>query len=712
MKPLNKKIDEGKIKSILGAERSSALGSNTSSDLSQQRIKAYDYYMGDMASTMPATPGQSGAVSTDVQDVVEGALPIVLDVIVSGGDEIVEFKPVGAGDEAMARQETQYVNHVFMQENEGFLTLYTALKDALLQKNCFVKWWMEPEEAREREKYKGLTADAFAMLVADTDVEVIDAETYDQLDPATAQPAKYFDAVTERTTKKLRARIGAVAPEEIFVSRNARNIQDASYIAHIQAKPQADIIALFPEKEAVIRAAPAATISADNGEAFNRQTVQDNQDQLNNDADNNKDMREIELAEHYVRMVLEEDKVARRYKITTCGTGTDILDIDEVSSWPFATGTSIIMPHRLFGRALADLVMDVQDVKTSLLRATLNNAYFANNQRLEVSEAHASDNTIDDLLNNRVGGLVRTKMPGGITPIETQSIGHWIMPVVDYMDSVRDNRTGISKASTGLDPGSMDHSRPGAVERIMGASEMRIKLMARIFCETLLVDMFRGLHGMLQEYSEEPAEAQLGKTWVTVDPREWKTRKHMTVSLPLGGASKQQLLGFFAQLLGVQKDIIMEQQGTNGPLVSYQNIHATIEQMTRLAGLKSVDPFLMAPPPPNPNAPKPPDPKMVEAQAKSAATQAQQQSQQQQDQAQFAHDTQMAQLKASAAHQAEQDKFAHKQLLDKMKFTHDADMEKLELGFKLRLSAFETQEKVKLNAQQAKLQARPGVGEV
>src|SRR6185312_8668106 len=160
MKPVKKEqreLSDEQIVSILKAERSAALGSINSSDLSDQRMMALDYYMGDMTSRLPADEGRSAAVSSDVQDVVEGVLPLLLDVFV-GGDKIVEFKPTGPNDEAAAEQETDVVNHVFYQDNPGFLTLHTAFKDALLQKNCFVKWWVEDDYERSREFYEGLTA--------------------------------------------------------------------------------------------------------------------------------------------------------------------------------------------------------------------------------------------------------------------------------------------------------------------------------------------------------------------------------------------------------------------------------------------------------------------------------------------------------------------------------------------------------------------------
>lgn len=711
MKPVKRNIDEQKIKVILSTERSMALGSTSSSDLSEQRMRAFNYYMGDVSQDIPNEKGLSNAVSSDVQDIVDGALPILLDVLTSSNN-VVEFKAEREGDEDAAAQETQYVNHVFFQENNGFLTLHNAVKDALLSKNCFVKWWMEPDEARTREKYQGLPQAALAMILADTEVDVVDIAKYTQPDPDTQQPVEFFDVVTERTEKKLRPRVAAFPPEEWLISRNARTIPDAPYLAHVQLKAQADLIGLFPEKEAVIRSAPAATLTSDNGEALNRQTVQDNQDQLQTSSDVNTDMRQIEATEHYIRLALEDDKVARRYKITTVGEKAEILDIEEISAWPVASGTAIIMPHRVIGRSLADLAIDVMQMKTSLLRATLNNAYFANNSRTEVSETHASENTIDDLLNNRVGGIVRTRMPGGIKPIETQSIGGWTSNIIEYLDGVVEKRSGVSKSNTGLDVDSMNHARTGAVSRIMDASEMRLKLMARILAETLLTDMFRGIHGMLQEYSEAQEVFELNGKWIQVDPREWTRRRHMKVSLPLGGIGRQQMLGFFAQLLTVQQAALEKQGGPNGPLVSYEGIYSTLDQMTKLAGLTGAAPYFMKPAPPNPNAPPPPDPRMVEAQANAAATQAETQAKNQLAQQQFQHETQMETMKLQAQRAREQDEFSHKAALDKAKFEHEAEMERLKTGFQLRLEAFKAEETIKINREQAKEQAKPGVGEV
>lgn len=162
-------VDE--IRAILEAEKSDALSSEQASDLQEQRSTAMDYFLGDMSDHMPSTPDRSAAVSTDVADTVEGLMPSLIEIFTSG-DEVVEFTPVGPEDEEAARQETDYINHVFMKRNPGFLILYTFLKDALLSKNGFVKVWHEEREVEDIEEYEDLTDVELAMLLDDPEAEV------------------------------------------------------------------------------------------------------------------------------------------------------------------------------------------------------------------------------------------------------------------------------------------------------------------------------------------------------------------------------------------------------------------------------------------------------------------------------------------------------------------------------------------------------------
>lgn len=171
----NLSVDE--VRAIVEAEASDALSSEQASDLSEQRSKAMDYYLGDMTEDMPSLPDRSKAISSDVADTVEGLLPSLMEIFASG-DDVVEFDPVGPEDEAAAEQETDYINHVFMEKNPGFLILYTFLKDALLSKNGIVKVAYEEREVEEEETYEGLTDAELGLLLEQGDVEVVEIESY------------------------------------------------------------------------------------------------------------------------------------------------------------------------------------------------------------------------------------------------------------------------------------------------------------------------------------------------------------------------------------------------------------------------------------------------------------------------------------------------------------------------------------------------------
>ncbi len=165
-------MDVGSLRALLDSEKKAAMSADDSGKLSLERTKAMDYYLGDMSDDMPTEEGRSSAISSDVSDTVEGLMPQLMEIF-CGGDEVVRFDPVGPDDVEAAEQETDYVNHVFMQQNPGFLVLYSFIKDALLQKNGIVKIDWDVREEETEETYYDMDDQQFAMLVSDPDVEVV-----------------------------------------------------------------------------------------------------------------------------------------------------------------------------------------------------------------------------------------------------------------------------------------------------------------------------------------------------------------------------------------------------------------------------------------------------------------------------------------------------------------------------------------------------------
>ena len=608
------KMPLSELKAMLAAEKADALAAMSSSKLSHERADAMDYYLGDMTRDMPAQDGRSHAVSTDVADTIEGLMPSLIEIF-CGGDEVVRFEPVGPDDVQAAEQESDYVNHVFMQVNPGFVILYSFIKDALLSKVGVVKVWWEKRTLEERETYYDQPDDVYALLVADPDVEVL-AQSERVIDEESG--AKLHDVVLARRKTQANARIDPVPPEEFGIARNARSLRDCDYCFHKVLLTEGKLIAQGFDATQV-RALPSYS-GLTNSEEIARDSV--NEYQLQGDS-LNAAARRLEVTEHYVRMDYEGDGKALLYKVTTAGGEGEILtkdgkpDIEPVDVMPFAAMTPVIITHRFFGRSIADLVMDIQRIKTALLRAMLDNAYLANNQRVEVAEQFASSETLDDLLVSRPGGIVRTKQPGALTWQQVPTIGGHVFPALEYMDSTREWRTGVTRQGQGIDASALQNQSATAVNQAFTAAQARMRLIARIFAETGIRDLFALVHATIRKHGEETATFRLRHQWITIDPREWKTRDHLTINVGLGHGTRGERLAHVMAVIGLQKEALA---GGLANLVNVQNLYNSAKEVTKLVGLPDVDRYFTDPKtvaPPAPQQPAP-DPKLLEVQARMA----------------------------------------------------------------------------------------------
>lgn len=606
-------MDKTQIQAIVAAEKRAAIGSSTSSDLTKQRSDALDYYLGDMDELMPTTEGHSRAVSTDVSDTVEAMLPPLMDIF-TGGDEYVEFAPVGPEDEEAAAQETDYVNHVFMNENPGFLILYNFIKDALLSKNGIIKAWWEQVESVEKETYRNLDEAGYSAIASDPEAEIIQQTPYtDEMGMAR------YDVVVRKAYTKGCFKAANVPPEEFGISSAAKDIPTSPYCYHKFQRSVSQLIQEGYNKDDVEGLPTTSTRGQeDTEEGRSRDTFADESDPSTTV---NKAMRMVDVTEHYIRLDVDDDGVAELIKVVTAGSSEKMLgEPEEIDRMPFHSITPFPMPHRFFGRSIADLVIEVQRIKTHLLRQLLDNASLLNNQRIAVGSQGADENTLDDLLTNRPGGIVRMKDVGQLREIPNQPLGAYVMPMIEYIDQTREARTGISRNVGGIDPDVLNKAASTATgfQGLLDQSMMRIKLIARIFAETGIKELFLHIHELCRKHQDEQKVARLRGQWTPVDPRNWQTRNDMTVNVALGTGSKQQQLMLLNAILERQVQAVEFQGGADGPLVTKTNLFNTMKRMTELAGFKNVDQYFSEPQPDDPNAPKQeaPDPKMVEVQGK------------------------------------------------------------------------------------------------
>ncbi len=436
--------------------------------------------------------------------------------------------------------------------------------------------------------------------------------------PALADaPAPQYHDVTVVTKKTYAcAKVEGVPPEEFGIARTAKNIQDSGYCFHEVTRQQADLIADgfdFAQIDKLPSYSPT-----ENEEQRSRNTVGED-DSGGGDDGLNRANRNIKITEHYVRMDYEGNGKAGLYRVTTGGDDGVILkrdgvdDIVPVDMIPFAAMTPVIVTHRFFGRSVADLVMDIQRMKTALMRGMLDNLYLHNNPRVEVAESHAGDNTLDDLLVSRPGGIVRSKQPGGIQWQVVPDITPSLYPALQYLDATREWRTGVSRQGQGVDPNALQNQVATIANQMFNASQAKVKLIARIFAETGIRDLFSLLHATIRKNGSQAETVKLRNQWVTVNPREWKTRNDMTINVGLGTGSKEQQLAMMQLIIAAQKEAIGIGMATKG------NFWNSAKELVKLAGRKDPESFFTAPPPEESEQPipPPPDPKMAELEMKS-----------------------------------------------------------------------------------------------
>lgn len=611
------KMTDSELRALLQAEKADALAAVQSSTLSDDRTKALDYYMGDVSTDIPSLVGRSTAVSTDVSDTIEGMMPHLMEIF-AGGDEVVKFAPVGPEDVKAAEQETDYINHVFMQRNDGFLVLYSFIKDALLSKVGVVKVWTEEETDEEKRTYYDQPDDALAQILNQPNIEVLEHSAH----PVEGQqaiegqpPAMLHDlTVVSRETRKCH-KVEPVPPEEFGISRRAKSIKDSGYCFHETTTTLGELIEDGYDENQV-RSLPGEE-GTPSSETLARDTVAEATSSAG-DSGLNYVTRPVIVTEHYIEMDYKGGGKSCLYRVKTAGGQGEVLrrngkpDIEEVDYFPFAAMTPVIMTHRFFGRSIADLVMDIQRIKTMLVRGILDNMYMHNSPRPEVAQSHATDRTLDDVLEHRHGAPIRTKMPGGVTWQVVPDITGSIYPALEYFDATREWRTGVTRQGQGIDANALQNQSATAVNQAFTAAQARIKLIARIFAETGIKDLFSLLHAEVRKYGDKAQTVRLRNEWVAVNPNEWRKRTDMTIDVGLGTGGKQQQLANIMALIQLQSQAI--QAGLTN-LVTPANLYASAKEVTKIIGKKDVEQFFTDPatqPPPQ----APPDPKMMEVQLK------------------------------------------------------------------------------------------------
>ena len=576
------KMDEGQIKSIVEAEIDDSIG-YLDTETTEERRKALDYYLRNPYGN--EVEGRSQIVTGEVAEAIDGALPQLIRVFTTTED-IVYFEPKTAEDEESAKQATDYSNWVFYRENDGLLILHNWFKDALLQKVGVVKSYWDAKEDVTKEKYKNLTEDELALLLSDESLEVVRQKV--EMIPAgtdmMGQPvmAPSYDVTVKRVNKYGQVRIENVPPEEFLISKAARNIEDSPFVAHRKLMQRSELIAMGYDKD-IVDALPSyddLSFSPERVARFN-QGEQPDQTQAIDPA-----MQTVEVYECYIRIDENDDGIAELRRIVYCGS--EILEDEDCDFIPFHSICPIPIPHKFFGQSLADRVMDIQLIKSTVTRQSLDNLYLTNNNRVGAVDGQVN---LDDLLNATPGGIVRLKNPNALVPLQVQSTFGQAMPMLQYMDEIQTKRTGVNDAQQGLDPDVLSNVTAAAVAAMMKSNSGKLELIARIFAETGVKSLFRGILHLLGKYQDKPKIVRMRGKYVQFDPRTWSNEYDVSVNVGLGSGDRDQKLAMLQMVLAKQEQII-QQYGPSNPLVSVGQYRNTLAKFIEAAGFKDANAFM------------------------------------------------------------------------------------------------------------------------
>lgn len=590
----NREMSETELLAIVDGEINNSLG-KMDTKLANARLQAMKYYMGEKEGNLapPEAEGRSSVVSTDLSDTIEWILPSLIRIFTES-EQAVEFAPRKPEDVAGAEQATDWANYVFWTQNEGFIILHDLLKDGLLQKLGVIKTWWNDSKDITTEEYEGLTLEELTIMLQDESVEVIqkterpsDADADGKQENPLFPAQTLYDVKVKRTADASQICIENVPPEEFLVSRKARTPQRLFSCAHRLLRTVTEL------KEAGYSNTDQL-MNDDSGAEFSQEAVERNRDTNEftygaTQQSLDETMRFVWITESYLQVDWDGDGLAEWRKVVK--SGKVLLSNEEIEEHPFSMFTPIKMPHKLVGRSVADLLMDLQEIKTALLRQTIDATFLANNPRMYVDE-NASVN-IDDLLDNRIGGIVRGRGANAVTPLVMGGASPIAMELMAYIDQVKESRTGVNKTFQGLNADALNQNTTAtATNAMLGAAQDKIELIARIFAETCMKDLFRKILKLSSKYQQQEKIIRLtGQKFVSIDPRAWKTGYDVTINVGLGSGNKDQIAAHIMNIMRVQQTAM--QGGL--PIVSAKEIYNAAKKLTAASGFKKSDSFFIDP---------------------------------------------------------------------------------------------------------------------
>jgi hypothetical protein len=591
-------MDDAELQSIINGELQDAV-SYIDSDISPIRAKGTEYYRGDPFGN--EEDGRSQVVAMEVRDTVSAMMPSLMKVFFSS-ENVVEYVPRGPEDEASAQQATDYANYIFTADNNGFMQSYAIFKDALVRKCGIAKYWWEETAEVRIEDYTGLDDQTVNVLMQeDAEVKIVvsypdPAISQEQIASVQAQAAAagvvappvpmLHDVQVKRVLRDGRIRIMAVPPEELIIDRRARSFEEAGVIAHRQMLTVGELLQMGYDMDEIEPNISSTDLDT-NDEYLARQPLSTT---MGSNDSMNPMQRRLLYVEAYIRVDYDNDGLPELRKLCCMGSAYKMVRNLPASYIPFVDFPFDPEPHTspIEAMSVFDITHDIQEIKSQVLRNTLDSLAQSIHPRTAVVEGQVN---IDDVLNNETGAVIRMRAPGMVQPLAQPFVGQAGYSMLEYMDQLKEDRTGMSKAAMGLNADALQSSTKAAVAATISASQSRLELTARIMAEGMK-KLFKGILFLLTTHQDKPRMVRLRNQWVAIDPRAWNAGMDVSVNIGLGNGDINERLQALMMILQKQEEIIGA-YGLVNPVVTPQMYTRTLQKIVELSGMKNSSQYFM-----------------------------------------------------------------------------------------------------------------------
>lgn len=601
MDPETGEIDESRVLSIVEAEISDAIGYLDDEEDTARR-RNVEAYLGKPYGN--EEDGWSQYVDRTVYEAVESLMPYLMKVF-HGNDQAVTFAAVPGGDPGEqafrikeAQDATVYAGHVYNVDNAGYRVTQDVIKDALVQRVGWWKVYVEEIEREETKRFSGLGQDQVMALGAqqqqDVKVEVVSENETPQ--------GLVFDVKVSRQWKEKRITVEAVPSDQMVYARRAKNIDDLPFIGHLDIVTRSDLVAEGHDKE-LVDAIPV-TVS---GQGDRRRGRYDRTTNSQLVSRQDRAMEEVEVAEIFIRLDLDGDGIAEWCKLVIGGIGEGaaggkILDYERCDDHPFVPLTPITLPHQIEGLSVADVVQDLQRLRSEVVRQMVDGLFLTNHPRWQGLEGKYD---AEQALDNRPGDIIDVKTHEALQRMDSRWEGAQALPFLELIDRVAEARSGISPHGTVQAASSMTRHAEGTVDNIMQASMARQELMARNMAENGFTMLYRKLLKLIVNHQDKARQIRLNGEFVEMDPTKWSAEMDVEVNAGVGVGSNQ-IRGQILMQVGQAMERLM-QSGFRG--IGEEQIYNWFKDVLKAADMPAIDPYVMdvtQMEPPKP--PPPPDP--------------------------------------------------------------------------------------------------------